>query len=146
VKWLDKALRLSAADRRLLIQSALLIAAIRIGLWLLPFRTLSRMLAKLTAAAPGSRRGDPVTFDRVAWSVSRASRWVPAATCLTQALAALALLRRHGVPARLHIGVAKDRHARLLAHAWVESNGNVVVGGLGLERYTVLLVLDGENS
>jgi hypothetical protein len=38
---------LSAADRRLLLEAAALLGAIRLGLWLLPFRTLRHLLDRL---------------------------------------------------------------------------------------------------
>lgn len=44
------------------------------------------------------------------------------ATCLRQSLALWWLLRRHGIPGELRIGVRKDG-GRLRAHAWVEYLG-----------------------
>src|SRR5438309_451978 len=67
--------------------------------------------------------------DRVVWAVVVASRYVPMSTCLTQALAAQVLLARRGYSAHLHIGVAKEgAEAKLKAHAWVESDGKVLIG------------------
>ena len=84
--------------------------------------------------------------DRVVWAVVVASRYVPMSTCLTQALAAQVLLARRGFPAHLHIGVAKKgAEARFEAHAWVESQGKVVIGGSEPGRYTQLLALEGEE-
>jgi hypothetical protein len=75
------------------------------------------------------------------WAVETAARHgFPSATCLTQALAVQVLLARRGYPAILHVGVA--RHDKeLKAHAWVESEGEVVIGGFELERYTPLAAL-----
>jgi hypothetical protein len=112
-----------------------------LGLWLLPFRRVRALVARMKPVPTLLPGGDPAAIDRVAWAVTAASRWVPAATCLTQALAAQVLLARCGLSGRLHIGVSKDARQRLVAHAWVESQGRVVVGGSGLERYTRLLVL-----
>jgi len=143
-----KFLRLTPADRRLVIQAAFVMAAIRLGLWLLPFRTLRGILARLTPAAPVWREpsGASVDADRIAWAVTRVSRFVPAGTCLTQALAAQLLLRRRGLSACLRIGVARGAEAQFLAHAWVESQGRVVVGGPGVTRYTALPHLEGEEA
>jgi hypothetical protein len=49
---------------------------------------------------------------------------------LTQALAAQVLLERHGYPTVVHLGVtrADERQDGFFAHAWLESNGSVVVG------------------
>jgi hypothetical protein len=123
---------------RLLLQSGLLVTAIRLGLWLLPFRRLRAVLARLTAAPPLLRPGEEASADQIARAVRRASRHVPQASCLTQALATQTLLRWRGIPAHLHIGVAKDAAGRLEAHAWVESEGRVVIGGTALARYTPL--------
>jgi hypothetical protein len=66
----------------------------------------------------------------VATAIRRARRLVPVANCLPQALAAQAMLHRRGIACTLRIGVARDAHDRLEAHAWVEVAGQVVVGNL----------------
>ncbi|MCB0213695.1 MAG: lasso peptide biosynthesis B2 protein [Anaerolineae bacterium] len=72
------------------------------------------------------------------------SRYVFRATCLTQALSALILLRRYGHPATLKIGVALHEAKQFEAHAWVESQGLIVVGGTTseLSRFTPLPDID----
>lgn len=82
---------------------------------------------------------------RIAWAVTRASRAVPGAACLTQALAAQVLLERHGFPARVQVGVRRSDGAQLLAHAWVESDGRILLGGTDLSGYTPLAVLERET-
>jgi hypothetical protein len=134
-------LQLSPADRRLLLEAALLVLAIRLGLWLLPFRVLRHLLGRIAREQP-SPTGEAQLVERIAWAVKGVSRCIPQATCLTQALAAQVLLQRRGLPARVHIGVARDEEAGLAAHAWVESQGRVVVGGSGLRRYTHLIALE----
>ncbi len=51
-----------------------------------------------------------------------------------------------GLPAELCIGVAKEGGNRLAAHAWVMSDGRVVIGGSpeDLSRYTRLTALEGK--
>jgi hypothetical protein len=89
-------------------------------------------------------RVEGASAEKVVWAVTASSRYVPAATCLTQAFATQVLLSRRGLAARLRIGVVKGKDGRLQAHAWVESNGVVVIGGSGpdVERYKPLLALD----
>ena len=171
MRQVRKFLGLSAADRRLVVETALLLWAIRLGLWLLPFRTVRRILDQLArkrlvsdggntlaishhqdTRTPG--RKDLIDFvlandagraslEQIAWAVAAASRCVPVATCLVQALAAQVLLGRRGHPVELHIGVARGARGRLEAHAWVESRGRVVIGGVDdLSRYTRLLALE----
>jgi hypothetical protein len=98
---------LPAADRQLLVEAALLLGALRVGLWLLPFRLVRRLAGRAGGEHAGPSDDRRAAPERIAWAVGAASRYVPAATCLAQALAAQALLGRHGYPAVLRIGVAR---------------------------------------
>ena len=144
---LRRFIHLTPSDRRLLVGTALLLGAIRLGLRLLPFKVLRRLLGKL-AKAPGERReAGQASTERIVWAVTVASRYVPKATCLTQALAARLLLARHGYPpARLHIGVARGEKGLLEGHAWLESQGEIIVGGGDLSRYTPLTRVEREGQ
>jgi transglutaminase superfamily protein len=63
----------------------------------------------------------------VEWAISVASRIVPAATCLTQALALHRLLARFGYASVVQVGVQRcDGH--FSAHAWVEHEGQSFLG------------------
>lgn len=133
---LRKFLRLSAADRLLLIHSVVLVGAARLSLWALPFNTARRLMARRA-------RSSPIPYptpERIGWAISVAKRFIPKGNCLPQALAAESLLTRGGYPVELRIGVAKTEDGRLDAHAWVESGGRLVVGDLtqGLASYTPL--------
>lgn len=129
-------LRLPAVDRLVFLRTLLTLAAARVTVWILPFRTARRLLTPQPGQAPSSA----LTPDRIRWAVGAARRVVPAATCLPQALAAESLLVRGGYPAELHIGVMKTAAGKLEAHAWVETQGRIVVGDLpgGLGNYTRL--------
>jgi hypothetical protein len=136
VSSLHKFLRLPAADRSLLVHSFLLIGAARLALWVLPFNTARRLFVRRDRQASG---GVPTT-ERIGWAISVAKEFVPKGNCLPQALAAESLLTRSGHPVELRIGVAKTGDGGLEAHAWVESEGRLVVGDLvqGLGSYTPL--------
>lgn len=143
MKRLRKFHHLPSTDQRLLIEAALLLGAIRLGLWLLPFQVLRRILTRATRATT-ELQADQAFIGRVAWAVALASRYVPAASlCLTRALAAHALLARRGCLACLRIGVVRGEEGELQAHAWVESQGRIVIGGLkDLSRYTPLRAIE----
>jgi Transglutaminase-like superfamily len=144
MEHLRKFLRLPNSERRLLIEAALLLEAIKLGMRLLPFRTLRGILARV-ANVPARllRPADFIPSDRVAWAVEAASRHTPRVkSCLAQALATQVLLTRRGYPSLLHIGVTKGERGQLRAHAWVESEGRILIGGSGLERFTPLAVLE----
>lgn len=63
----------------------------------------------------------------------------PRNPCLTEALVVHRLLRRKGYPSLLRIGVRKASQSELEAHAWVESQGVVVIGARGLSEKHVPL-------
>ena len=129
MKQVRKFLLLPLTERGLLLRSVILLSAIRIGLWLLPFRILRRFLDRVACAPAAPHRVNSSPQDRIAWAVTVASRFAPGGSnCLTKALAARVLLARQGCPACLHIGVAKGEGGKLDAHAWVESQGRIVIG------------------
>jgi hypothetical protein len=122
-----------------------LLCAVRIALWLVPFRLVRRWLEG--GGVEESREADAATRNRIGWAVRRTSRFVPGASCLTQALTTRVLLRGAGQPARVRIGVAKSVEGELQAHAWVESGGVIVVGKQpDLARFTPLSPADGEET
>jgi hypothetical protein len=69
--------------------------------------------------------------NRLLWAVEAATRrLLPERPCLTQALAAYVLLSRRGSSdARLRIGVKRRPDGSLDAHAWLERDGIVLIGG-----------------
>jgi len=145
MKSLRKFLLLESPERRFLLRTWLLLGATRLGLWLLPLPTLRRLLAKLRAAEPIFPEADSANIEKIVWAIAVASRYVPATTCLTQALAGQILLAQHGEPALLQIGVAKNEAGNLEAHAWVESRGLIVIGNSReLFRYTRLPSVEGK--
>ena len=139
---LRKFLRLTTLKRRLFIQAFLLLEFVRLGLRLLPFRTLRCLLSRVSKGPTKPRSTDRPSPEDIAWIVEVASRHSPGVkTCLTQALAAQVLLTRHGYPAFVHLGVLRGKQERLQAHAWVESEGRIVIGGGDLEHYAPLGIL-----
>jgi hypothetical protein len=130
---LRKFVALSSTERLLLVRVAFLVGLVRVGTWLLPFRVVRGLSARLGRQAAGSRRRD-VPNERLAWAVEAVGKRIPGGgNCLVQALSAQVLLDRRNRPAQLRIGVAKGPGGELQAHAWVESEGKLVIGGAGEE-------------
>jgi hypothetical protein len=139
---LRKFLGLTSAERRLLLRAALLLWAIRMGLLVLRFQILHRLLASVTGPRAEVPTSSVFSPGRIARLVSVASRYVPG-NCLSQALAVQVLLARGGHPASLHISVSRSYARQLEAHAWVESRGRVIIGGSGApSRYTPLPAME----
>jgi hypothetical protein len=137
---LNKFLRLSFSEKILLVRIWVLLAITRLGLSLLPFTTLRKILTVISPLI--ARDGEALSEDLLVWAVGAASRYVPRATCLAQALAVQLLLKQSGRQASLHIGVNGVEGDHLDAHAWVVSQGRVLFGGSNLARYTHLLALE----
>lgn len=141
MRRLSKFLDLEQRDRVLLLNAALLLAATKLGLRLLPFQTLRRLLARLKPAADlASFPPTDLYFQKIVWAVEVASRYIPGGEkCLARALVAHNLLTRQGYAAQLRIGVAKDEEGKLEAHAWVESEGQIAIGRVrNWERFVPL--------
>lgn len=134
-------LRAPASERRQALEAATTLGGVRLALWLLPYRRVRTLFEPRPPVGRGPL-GEAERAARVAETTSairRGSRVVPAASCLTQAIAARSMLARRDVPSTLRIGVAKSGEARLEAHAWVETAGVVVVGDRpDLDRYARL--------
>jgi hypothetical protein len=123
--------------RRLLVTAVTLVAIVRLALWILPSRIIVRSVRAVGLTYPDGVL-PRVDVDAVTWAVEAASRRIPQATCLTQAIAAQLLLRRHGFQSRLCLGVARDVGGGFRAHAWLERNGRVVMGANGVRDFTRL--------
>jgi len=104
------------------------------------FRRVLRFIDRYVAAR--AEEGlDEEAERRLLWAVEAATRRVlPRRPCLTQALVARLLLARRGAqPTTLHLGVARRLDGTLGAHAWLERNGAVLIGGdASTATYSVL--------
>lgn len=136
--------KLQADERALALRTLVLVAGIRVGLWVLPVQRLQRVAGSMTSRkylAINVSSDTPIL--RLVWAVRAASRRIPAATCLTQSLALHYLLTRAGRRSEIRIGVAKDAEAGFLAHAWVEYDGQPLLSGPEeVARYTRMRILE----
>jgi hypothetical protein len=123
-------------NRLLLGEALLVVSLVRSALWLIPFPRWRSLL--LTAYREEQAAALPALY-RVSWAVQTAAMYVPAATCLTQAIALHLMLRRRRYHSTIRIGVARGQNGALEAHAWVASAEQVLIGGndTALARYAV---------
>jgi hypothetical protein len=136
-----KFFQLSLSEQKLLIKASFLLLTIQCALIFLPFKRQYRLLIHFSKLPVTSHVPDPIYLQKVVSAITKASRHLLGPnTCLPQAVAAELLLKRRGFPVRLIIGVRKDEFGTFKAHAWVESEGVVVIGGnhSEIEPYTVL--------
>jgi len=145
MRRIARLIRTVSSERGLLWRTTCLLWSIRIGLWLLPFRLLRSLVARGMSGAVASPAEAPEAtyrrIKRITWAVTRMSRYVPKATCLTQALTTQILLFREGYPSSVEIGVGKGPNNQFQAHAWVEYQGWIVIGGRGANMFTPITSL-----
>jgi len=124
-------------DRWTLAEAAAVLVLMRVGLWVLPFGTLQRTIAR---AAPREHRARGAAAAAIGRSVAAVARRLPLMTCLVEALAAQAMLRRRGCESTLKFGVRPGGTGRAIdAHAWLVCDGLVVVGDFdGGREYATL--------
>jgi len=132
-------------EKRLLVTAFVLLAFVRAGLWSLSLQQLRRLLEQRVSPAASLRSGMRSDVGRISWAVTTASRFIPRATCLVQALALQTMLRQHGIASSLNIGVAKQDGDRLNAHAWIQHGDELIACGSNPVDYTPLLVLETET-
>ena len=152
MRRLKRFAQLPPSERRLLMRVLFVVGVARTSLWVMPVEAARRAVSRAAAGAAGN------SVEQVVWAVKVVSRYLPGATCLTQAIAAQALLTHSGFPSQVEIGVAKetkddrdhatakttteDESRGFHAHAWVVCKGQVVLGGRQVERYNSLMVWD----
>jgi Transglutaminase-like superfamily len=128
---------LRPVERKLLLRTFALVAAIRLLLGVVPFRFVRRLIFTRPAVSPALAQ---IPVKRLSWSVQASAKRIPGASCLTQALALHWLLARAGHTVDLRIGVAKDGSSGLASHAWLEHEGEILIGDNGeLDRYSPIL-------
>ena len=101
------------------------VLTVRIGLTVLSMKAVRR------AFMPKEVTGelDPDAAEEVIWSVKRAAKIVPFASCLTQAMASQIMLARRNYPSVLHVGARRAEDGTFTAHAWLEGGGMLLIGG-----------------
>lgn len=118
-RWLALSSRERSAIARVAPTAALAIVVVR----LLGIRRALRWAAPPVGASVGVA---PQATDNIVTAVTRASRYMPGATCLSRSAAAARLLRKKGVAANVRIGVETD--PAFAAHAWVEVGAMPLTG------------------
>jgi hypothetical protein len=115
---------LPAPPVHLFVSAWLLLAVIHVAVALGGFPRLYRLMARWPTRRSARRDTSRQVADTCAAMVHARSFYFKHTWCLHSAAATVGLLRMRGLPAELVIGV---RRMPFLAHAWVESDGRVVM-------------------
>jgi len=109
-------------------------AAVRAALVVMPIGAVRRTGARLRFC--GWLIAARWNEDRLLTAIEATGRRLGAySTCLVRALVAEMLLTGVDRPMRLMIGVRRAADSRLESHAWIERDGQVIVGRAGGDRY-----------
>jgi len=109
-----------------LLKAAFWVVTVRLGL---TFFSLNEVRQRFLRQEPLTEKVDSVNIHHLARSVQRIANKIPDATCLTRAQALQIMLARRGVSTRLMLGVARPNSDEFRAHAWLEKDGEIVIGG-----------------
>lgn len=128
---------LSGRRRAILTTTTILLIATQVALHLFGYKRTYRLLMSMIRWCPVP---SGVAIGDVQWAIGASARRVlPEGSCLVQALVTQAVLWRLGHRSTLCIGVHREPHAPLVAHAWVTFDQAIVVGmHPQLDRYHVL--------
>jgi hypothetical protein len=129
--------RLNWRDQCLLVSVALLLCVVRLVFLGLPFPLIRRRFRGVFQCRGNKVIGREPRAWRILWAVETASRYLPCMNhCLTKAVVAKVLLNRHGFDVDLQIGITRTGQGKFEAHAWLESEGRVILGNLNnLNQY-----------
>lgn len=119
-------LKLPSGEKKVALNSFLWVIRIRIMLWIFHFSTVQNRVQKI-ACNYNSTPKNTITMNRLRIMIVAASRYVPRATCLVQALAGYILFSQYGFNTSIKIGVLTE-NGEFEAHAWLEHDEKVVLG------------------
>jgi len=137
--WAD-----SPAERKLLAEAVLALAAARLKHATIPFDRLVKEFGTRQPLMQAPPPEEPMTaepvpdshrlhIETVGRAVTRAARYVPfRAVCLQQAMAAQAMLEQRHIESQMHFGIVRKPDGTLAAHAWL-SAGPLEVTGFPLD-------------
>jgi Transglutaminase-like superfamily len=126
-------------ERRLFVESYILLGVMRAAILLLPFRRISGLMGLVQGEVNNAtvKSLTPVPAE-ISWAIQAAAARTPwESACLAQSLAGLAMLSRRGIGATLYLGVAKDliNLEFIVAHAWLCCGDAIITGGAGSDNY-----------
>jgi len=129
-------IKLPSRDKLVAFESLFWVIQVRIMLWLLSFPSVQRKVQKRV----GKYNLTPeyvISMARLQTMIVAASRYVPRATCLVQALAGYILFSKYGYQPSIKIGVS-TLNGEFEAHAWLEHGDRVVLGESEKDFKTIL--------
>jgi len=128
------------SDKALYLETTFWLGVSRLAILILPFRWIAPFLGRHMASSDeNDENGERQTVISVARAILTMSRHLPwESKCLVQAISGKMMLGRRQIPSTLYLGVAKEENGDLNAHAWLRAGDIILLGGGGLDRFTVV--------
>lgn len=139
---LRKFLVLSWRGKWLYLNTAFWLLAVKAGLYLAPFERLRGWMVRFDE--PVGQPAEMEEMRAIIQAIERIGQFLAPLqiNCLPRALVGHRLLGRKGFDVQLKIGVLKAPDDRLVAHAWLEYQGQVILGNLrGLKQFAAFPAL-----
>lgn len=133
--------RLPKAKKRLIIEATGLILFTRFGLYLTSIEKLQSFYQRFSKGNNYVNHIYRPDKSDIVWAIDTiGQKLFKDDTCLVIAIAGQAQLIHYGIPSKLQLGCLKGEDMSIFAHAWVESDGDVIIGGTESEisKYTPL--------
>lgn len=141
---LKKYLRLTAEERRLFWEAYWTLGIMRAAMLVRPFKTLIRDLHQSDRVPKEETLSEKErkTAILISQAIARAAGQTPwESACLVQALAAMRMFRRRGLPGHFCLGVRREKEeTSMQAHAWMCCSEHFITGRKGHKNFTILSV------
>jgi hypothetical protein len=131
-------LRRSPGDQCLIAMASGAAAVVQLLVQIAPYRYVDRTLAGVGGWLTAIRPLRAVAPGRLIWAVDAVSRTF-GISCLPQALIGRLLLAAHGWTCEIRFGVQRPLEGGLQAHAWLERDGETLIGATPLPVYEPLV-------
>ncbi len=140
MKKISKFWQLEPTERALLVQTFLLLNLVRFLFLFLKFPRLQKILTKLGTRRSTYLGASILSIKKIGWAIELSTQLSPGgAKCLARALTMQTLMQQQGYDSKLQIGVIHQPTEEFQAHAWIEYQGEIVIGMLpDLEKYNTL--------
>ena len=130
---------LNKEEKILLHQAMSLLIAWKIRIVFLPMRKYVKLFGEKGKEATVDDVSNSEVINKFALAILRADSVLPwESNCLTEDIATKRLLERYNIKSTLFLGVAKDEHQKLIAHAWLKWGQRIISGERGYQRFTIV--------
>ncbi|MBF0225245.1 MAG: lasso peptide biosynthesis B2 protein [Desulfobacterales bacterium] len=135
IKFLKKSLN----EKIIYLEVIFWLAITRLSILTLHFKFIARFLGKHMAES--EKQHPPHTMKKarvIAARIYTLSKYLPwECKCLVQAISGKMMLKKRKITNTMYLGVCKDNHGMLMAHAWLRVGDSIILGG-DVKRFTVV--------